>query len=131
MSHHDWGVLFDEALLLVIAIFLAVKGLVLRRRTVVGRSIARSNFALSAGYLGAFFGSVLGIELFQTDVWRWGIRSLIAFTLAHAIWNTTWHLGGWKGMWHELVYMLQEFRESWCEWLGMACYQARRITRRR
>lgn len=131
MNPNDWGPLFDEALLLYIATFLMVKGMMLRRRTQVGRALARNNFAIASAYYGAFLGTVLGIPFFQTDAWRWFARTVIAVTLTHAIWSMAAYFGGWRGIWREFVLTLQEFRDTWCEVAGMACYRLKQAWRRR
>lgn len=127
MNPHNLGPLFDEGLILVIAVFLTIKGLILRRRTGVGRALGRNNFAFAAAYYGVFLGTVIGVEAFRTEAWRWGIRSVIAFTLGHAIWEMMIYYGGWRGLWEEIRLNLVEFRDSWIEWGQMAAYRARRL----
>lgn len=127
MNANDWGLLFDEMLLLVIAIFLTVKGLVLRRRTMVGRALARNNFAFAVAYYGAFFGTTMGWAFFRSDVWRWSARSLIALTLLHAIWSLNAYYGGWRGLLEELRLTGLEFWATWGEWAGMARWRVQRL----
>ena len=125
MTLQDLGLIFDEALILIIAIFLTVKGFALRRRLAVGRALARNNFAFAIAYYGIFLGTVIQIEFFRSDLWRWSIRTLIFLTLTHAIYELTSYYGGWKGLFRELLLTFFEFRDSWCEWLSMGCYRIR------
>lgn len=123
MNGSDWGLLFDEALLLVIATFLTLKGLILRRRTGIGRSLARNNFAFALAYYGAFLAIHIGF--FQSNLWRWSVRVLVAVTAAHAIWHMVEFYGGWRGLGLELIATGVEFRDTWCEWGSMLRWRVR------
>ena len=125
----NWGPLFDEALIIVIAVFLTVKGLILRRRTGVGRALARNNFAFAAAYFGIFLGTVVRITFFLSEPWRWVIRTVIFLTLMHAIWEMMAYYGGWRGLLHELWLTFVEFSDTWDEWGEMLGYRLARAWR--
>lgn len=131
MTFENMGIFFDEFLVLAIAVFLLVKGLVLRRRTGLGRAFARNNFAFSAAYFGIFLATVFEVAFFRSQLWIWGIRTAIFLTLLHAFLEIRIYYGGWRGLGRELRESFYEFRDSWCEWGGMFCYRFKKLFGRR
>jgi hypothetical protein len=135
------SLIFDEALLVAIATFLALKALVFRRFTAFGRAISRSNLALAIAYYSTALG--LHIGFFRTDAWRWGIRILVLVTTVQAVRQAVLLLGGWRATGIELriaaaelaweMYHLPSAVYQWCcsgLTLGSAAWRRATIWRR-
>lgn len=124
MNDIDWSLLFDEALLLSVATLKLLLWLILRRRTVVGRAIARSTLAMAIVYYGALLG--VHFAVFRSDAWRISIRALVAVTTFYALWAIAGYFGGWLGLGREVRRGVEELatagRESW----GLLCWRCRR-----
>lgn len=120
-----------EVLLLVIANFLLVKALLLRRNTPLGVALAKNNVAMSLVYYTAFLG--IWIPLVRHPYWSVILRLVVMFTALGAIRAFVAVYGGWLATGRELVRSIVELVHGIGDCLSGRCARRRMIasTRRR
>lgn len=110
--------LLTEALLLVTALFLAVKALMFERRTHLGRALAHNNLAMSLVYCSAFV--VVWLPMARHPLVAIPLRVLVAVTTYQALRAFAQAYGGWRGLWREVRASVREWwrdvRRAACAW---------------
>lgn len=123
----DWGLVFDEGLLLTVATLKLLLWLTLRRRTAVGRAISASMLAMAILYYSAAAG--LHLDWFRSDAWRVFIRVLVAGTTGYALWALVGHFGGWRATWREVCRGAGDVWGGCVETGALLAWRARRAGR--
>lgn len=100
--------LITEILLIVIATFLTMKALLLRRSVAVGKRLADNNLAMALVYYDAFFA--LWVPILRHPYISVVLRILVCFTTLAAVREFVRFYGGWRAVGVEL-------RKSAREWL--------------
>ena len=85
--------LINYVVIALLAYFLTVKGLNLRRETNFGHFLSDNNLAIALGYLGALLA--LFLAFFTQEPWRYFIRLLIVFTTVRVVVAMKDEYGGW------------------------------------
>lgn len=111
MVNAGWLVaLLYQVVLAVVATMLLLKWLIFRRRTTLGRVIARNNLTIAIAYLAAALAVRFGF--FRTAEWRVFIALVVLATASHVTWEIVVFFGGWRGVLDELALSLVELGED-------------------
>jgi hypothetical protein len=94
------------SLFLIVGTFLGLKALLLERRSDLGRSLARSNIAMSFAYFTTFLGRFF--DWFAHPVFRLLVTLVVAITAGRAIREFAKVYGGWRGVLIEAAEALAE-----------------------
>lgn len=120
-----------EVLLLVIASFLTVKALLLRRNTPLGVALAKNNAAMALVYYTAFVG--IWVPFVRHPYWSVILRAIVMFTALGAIRAFVAVYGGWRATGREIVRSVVELVRGAGDCLAGRCAHRRMLasTRRR
>lgn len=102
--------ILTDLLVLTIATFLAAKGLLLRRTSILGRALALNNFAMAAAYFDVVFS--LWLPVLRHPFILIAIRLVVLATTVHAIRAFVVYYGGWRAVLVELRDSLGEIRRE-------------------